>query len=150
MLVKLHLIELLTFCRRCPFDLELRPREINAYEGKEITLTCQNEGPEKFGWTDCRWTRERDDTICFFKSKMTEDQSSLDVFQVCNGSLHSRKIEFIGFNSPRTICGIKFKSLLKEDESRWRCNVDYHDIPNIGYCTAKRAIYTKVSIELIV
>ena len=131
--------------------MELRPKEINAFEGKEITLRCQNKGSEKFGWTDCRWTREKDGTICFFKAqKITGDPSSLEVFQVCNGSLHSRKIEFFGFDSPRTICGIKFKSLLKEDESRWSCNMDYHDIPNVGYCTAKRRIFTRVSIELLV
>ena len=135
-------------CSRCPFDLKLRPTKVNAYQGKEITLECQNEGTEKFRWKDCRWTRENDYASCFFQSKLTGNLSSLDVYQVCNGSLDSSKIEFIGFASPSTICGIKFKSLFKEDEGRWSCHMDYYDIPAIGDCTARQEIYVKVNEEL--
>ena len=124
--------------------MKLFPTKINAFEGKEITLACQNEGSEKFRWNECRWTRESDDATCFFESKITGSSSSSEVYQVCNGSLDSSKIEFIGFKSPRTICGIKFRTLFKQDEGRWRCNMDYYDVPSVGYCTAKRAIYAKV------
>ena len=129
--------------------MKLRPTKIDAYEGKEITLDCQNEGSEKFRWNECRWTRESDEATCFFESKIAGNSSSSEVYQVCNGSLDSSKIEFIGFESPHTICGIKFRSLFKPDEGRWRCNIDYYDVPNIGYCTAKRAIFAKVGNGLL-
>ena len=130
---------------RCPFNLDVRPREVRAYEGKAITLQCQNQGPQKFEWKDCRWTRESDGATCFFKSKkMTSNSSDLEVLQFCNGSLDSSKIEFTGLKSPHTTCGIKFKSIFKEDESFWRCNIDYYDNLIPGDCTAGRRRFTRV------
>ena len=144
----LYINKCLIVCSTCPFDLELRPTKIDAYEGKEITLDCQNEGSEKFRWKECRWTREHDYATCLFQSKLSGDPDTLEAYQVCNGSLDSSKIEFIGFNSTRSICGIKFKSLFKEDEGRWSCHMDYYDIPAIGDCTARQEIYVKVNEEL--
>ena len=88
--------------------------------------------------------KQINDATFFFKSKIATDPGSLEVYQVCNGSNDSSKIERYGVKSPRIIRGIKFNPLLKLNEGRRRCNRDPYDIIRVGYCTAKCRIFIKV------